>query len=255
MWEDTILNANHTLIAGCSGSGKSVALNAILYRALSRGEFCMFVMIDLKRVELCEFRNLPHTLAYADTVATAKDALKGTVSLIEARYARMQQNHEKKSSEPPVYVLIDEYADLVLMDKTVNPLVQRISQIGRASNVHLILCTQRPTSSDKVLTGAIKCNLETRLALRCMTAQDSRNVINVKGAEQLPRYGYGILQDCGYNETVKINMVTDEEWKELFDLIGGLQCQTQEKKPQKDTKPKKCNIFSSISKRICTQMS
>lgn len=210
-WTDALKQSSHVLIAGCSGSGKSNALHAFLYRCLYCKDISLFVFIDLKRVELAPYKDIEQTLWYADNVKDAKKALENSLGLIEARYNDMLQKGLRKSDRCPIYIIIDEYADLVLLDKSVNPLVQRISQIGRASNVHLILCTQRPTSSDGVLTGAVKCNLETRLALRTMTAQDSRNIIGVNGAEKLPRYGKGILQFNGYNEEITIPYVSDEE--------------------------------------------
>lgn len=209
-----ILNSNHALIGGCSGSGKSVVLNTIIYAALTQPTTTLFYMIDVKRVELSMYRNLPQTLEYADTVQDAVRVLNNAVKLIETRYERMQKKGLRKSDECPVYVLIDEYADLSMSDPSVNKLCQRISQIGRASNVHLIICTQRPTA--EVVKKTVAVNLETRLALRCMTAQDSRNILGVSGAEKLPKYGYGILQHDGYNNQVQIPMMPDEDIMQLI---------------------------------------
>ena len=204
-----ILNSNHALIGGCSGSGKSVALNTILYAALTQPTTTLFYLIDIKRVELGMYRNLPQTLEYADTIEDAVRTLQDAVKLIESRYKTMQAKGLRKSDECPVYVLIDEYADLSMSNPAVNQLCQRISQIGRASNVHLIVCTQRPTA--EVVKKTVAVNLETRLALRCMTAQDSRNILGVSGAEKLPKNGHGILQCEGYNEQITIPMVSDED--------------------------------------------
>lgn len=215
IYEDIILAANHTLIAGCSGSGKSTAENAIIYRALTNGKPNLFVLIDLKRVELRAYKDLVNTIWYADTIEATRDALEGTLNTIENRFAEMQKLGLKKTREADIYVVIDEYADMVLMDKSLERYIQRISQIGRAAGVHLIICTQRPCS--EVISGAVKVNLETRLALRTMTAQDSRNIIGISGAEELPRYGYGILMDCGYHKYTVIEKIDDDRMQRVLD--------------------------------------
>ena len=110
---------------------------------------------------------------------------------MEKIYNLMEQNGYKKSPWEQVYIIIDEFADLMTTDKKrCLPLVQRIAQLGRAANMHLIICTQRPTVD--MLPGVIKVNIDSRIALRCPTAQDSRNLVRVSGAEKLPRYGKGL---------------------------------------------------------------
>lgn len=219
-WTEKILKSNHTLIAGCSGSGKSVALNNILYEALLNVSNA-YIMIDLKKVELIDYKELPQCLAYADTAEDAESILEKTVSLIARRYERMQELRQKKTSENNIYVVIDEYADLVLTcsKQTVN-CIQRISQIGRAAGVHLIVCTQRPTR--EIIAGAISVNLETQLALRCSCAQDSRNIIGVSGAEKLPKYGKGILNHEGYKTMIDIPLISERDLRDRIEYIGRL---------------------------------
>ena len=208
-WTKEIVNANHTLIAGCSGSGKSVALNNIMYEALTDVSN-LYVLIDLKKVELYAYKKLPQCAFYIDEPEEVQPALDGVMTLIDSRYSEMQAAGLKKTKEAHLYVVIDEYADLVIScGKKVIDTIQRISQIGRAAGVHLIVCTQRPTK--EVIRGGIAVNLDTRLALRCTCAQDSRNIIGRSGAELLPRYGHGILQVNGYYYNIEIPLISDDD--------------------------------------------
>ena len=215
-WERDILSGSHTLIAGCSGSGKSVALRSVLTEAIRKSPLSVnLILIDLKRVELIDFKEAPHTLSYVDKPEQVAHCLDTVMDIIEQRYSRMQANREKMSSESDIYVVVDEFADLVLTtSKHVIDNIQRISQIGRAARVHLIICTQRPTK--EVIKGAITVNLETRLALRCVCKQDSRNILGINGAEELPQYGFGIFQRKGYNNKISIDLVPDSEIQRLI---------------------------------------
>ena len=186
-----MLNQPHLLIAGSTGSGKSVLINTLIYTALynSPGK-TQFILIDPKRVELIDYRPLPHTLLYASEPADIAAALDNAVDVMESRYRHMQRKRIKKSNAAHVYIVVDEFADLMTTQKRQTmPNIIRLAQLGRAANVHLILATQRPTKD--IVNGQIKVNMDSRVGLRCPTAQDSRNIINIKGAETLPRYGYG----------------------------------------------------------------
>lgn len=186
-----ILKQPHTLIAGATGSGKSVLLNATIYTALYRPPTeAAFVLIDPKRVELYQYRDLPHTWLYASEKLEIREALRAAVNLMETRYKDMRSAGLRRYRGCEVYIIIDEYADLVTTDKhaVFEPLC-RIAQLGRAAGIHLIIATQRPTRD--IINGQIKVNIDARLALRCPTAQDSRNIINRNGAELLPAHGLG----------------------------------------------------------------
>lgn len=186
-----MLKQPHLLIAGSTGSGKSVIINSLVYTALySAPTSCGFLLIDPKRVELVEFARLPHCIRYTSEPDEIAATIAGAVDLMEERYKRMQAAGQKKSTERDIYIIIDEFADLMTTQKrqTLAPLC-RLAQLGRAANLHLIAATQRPTKD--IINGQIKVNMDSRLALRCPTAQDSRNIINTKGAETLPRYGFG----------------------------------------------------------------
>lgn len=181
----------HLLIAGSTGSGKSVLINSLVYTALYKPPtVAALILIDPKRVELYDFARLPHCIRYASEPDEIAATLAEAVALMESRYKRMQAARQKQTTERDIYIIIDEFADLMTTQKrqTLAPL-QRLAQLGRAAGLHLIAATQRPTKD--IINGQIKVNLDSRIALRCPTAQDSRNIINTKGAETLPRYGFG----------------------------------------------------------------
>lgn len=200
-YRDTLLHVPHLLIAGATGSGKSTIVNGIIRTALfrffdDRPDGAQFVLIDPKRVELSIYRNLPHTLRYASEPAEMLAALDYAMRLCENRYKLMQSQNVRKYSGSDVYVIIDEFADLVCiksMKNKVNTIIQRLAQIGRAARIHIILCTQCPLVS--VIPTQIKVNFDARIGLRTATAQHSRNILDVTGCEKLPRFGKAIYSD------------------------------------------------------------
>lgn len=188
-----ILAQPHTLIAGATGSGKSVVINGLIYTALYKPPTAaQLVLIDPKRVELCKYRDLPHTLHYSSGPGDTITTLEKCVTLMESRYKTMQRGGAVKSTDTEIYIFVDEFADLMTTCKreTLSNLC-RLAQLGRAANIHLILATQRPTRD--IVNGQIKVNLDCRLALRCPSARDSQNILDKRGAELLPRYGQGII--------------------------------------------------------------
>ena len=186
-----MLKQPHLLVAGATGSGKSVVINGIIYTALFQTPASLeLILIDPKRVELVEYKNLPHTITYASEPADMVQALNTAMQITERRYKVMQAQGVKKYQGGAVYVVIDELADLMTTDRRhVQPLLQRLCQIGRAANVHIIAATQCPLAT--VIPTPIKVNFDARVALRTRSAQDSRNILGVKGCELLPRYGQG----------------------------------------------------------------
>lgn len=182
----------HLLIAGATGSGKSVVENGVIHAILTNNSpaTARLILVDPKRVELSQYKALPHTLCYASDGKAATQALQYAIEIMEGRYSAMQKAGVRRYDGADVYVLIDELADLMLTDKkAVQPLIQRIAQLGRAARIHLIVCTQCPLA--KVIPTEIKCNLDARVGLRTRSAQDSRNILGVTGCESLPRYGKG----------------------------------------------------------------
>ena len=184
-----MLNQPHLLIAGATGSGKSVVINGIINTALYYGDNkYQFIFIDPKRVELSEYKNVPHCVNYASEPKEIVKALSLAMSITETRYKAMQKGKTRFYNGSALYVVIDELADLMTTNKKqVMPLLQRLAQIGRAANVHVIAATQCPLSI--VIPTQIKVNFDCRIALRTRCAQDSRNILGIPGCEKLPRYG------------------------------------------------------------------
>ena len=215
-------NQPHMLIAGATGAGKSVVINGILHALLhDTPEADRFILIDLKKVELDEYRDLPHVMTYADDAPGALQALQSALGIIETRYAWMKPRRLRTYTGSHVYVIIDELADLMTTaDKLAEPLLQRISQIGRGARCHLIMATQSPIT--KVITTPIKVNFTASLGLMTRSAQDSRNIIYKSGCEKLPyppdageAYGYYLRgPKC---DLYQIPMVPDTERRRVID--------------------------------------
>ena len=209
------LKQPHLLIAGATGSGKSVVINGFIYTALHwfpghQTDGKQLILIDPKRVELSQWRRVPHCIAYASEPADMIRALQYAMMVTESRYRFMQRRGDRKFSGGDVYIIIDEFADLILTQKqAVKPLIQRLAQIGRAANVHVVLATQTPIS--QVLPTEIKCNFDSRFALRTRSAQDSRNITGFAGCERLPRCGQAYYITPA--ETVRYNVPMIEESK------------------------------------------
>ena len=195
-----IAQAPHILIAGATGAGKSVLLNTMINSLLFKTTPVTgrFIMIDPKRVELSIYDGLPHLKQPVITdMKQAVEVLYKTVREMDHRYQIMQAQGVNDVSLlpfiPRLYVVIDELADLMI---TAGPLVEksiiRIAQLGRAAGIHLIIATQRPDKS--VVTGLIKANIPTKIALTTANQYDSRVILNHAGAEKLTGNGHGILK-------------------------------------------------------------
>lgn len=212
-----MLKQPHLLIAGATGSGKSVVINGLIYTALYDSPTTVqFILIDPKRVELVDYKPLPHTLQYASEPGDMVQALEKAMEITESRYKAMQAQHMKKYQGGAVYVVIDELADLMTTDRRhVQPLIQRLAQIGRAANVHIIAATQCPLAS--VIPTPIKVNFDSRVALRTRSDQDSRNILGVKGCELLPRYGQGYYMTPDGLTLYNIPMQAPEDIAALVD--------------------------------------
>lgn len=214
LFED-MLKQNHLLVAGATGSGKSVLVNGLIATALYKSPArVQFILMDPKRVELVQFKNLPHTIGYYSEPENMVGGLQQGLHIIENRYREMQRQGVKKYQGGDVYIIIDEFADLMTTNrKTVTPIIQRIAQIGRASRVHLILCTQTPIS--KILPTEIRCNFDSRVGLRTRNKQDSRNILDHTGLELLPRFGKGIYYKPEGEQLYNIPYIDDNELDRL----------------------------------------
>ena len=187
-YED-LLKQTHLLIAGATGSGKSVIVNGMIYTMLLDSPTKYeFILIDPKRVELSMYRPVPHCIYYASEPDTIVNALHLAMDIIENRYKTMQKQGVRKYTGSKVFIIIDELADLLTTNRrVVLPLIQRICQIGRAAAVACIACTQSPIA--RIIPTELKVNFDSRIALRTACKQDSRNIIGITGCETLPRYG------------------------------------------------------------------
>lgn len=218
----------HLLIAGTTGSGKSVAVNAMICSVLykSSPEEVKFVMIDPKMVELSIYEGIPHLAApVVVDVRKAANVLKNVVAEMEARYSILAEmkvrnidSYNQKSAAdghpkmPYLVVVVDEFADLMIVaGKEVEQSIIRIAQMARAVGIHLILATQRP--SVNVITGIIKANMPARLSFKVSSKIDSRTVIDCNGAELLLGRGDSLFIPPGTSETVRVHgcFVSDDE--------------------------------------------
>lgn len=205
----------HLLIAGATGSGKSVALNGIITSLLmTKSPFrAQFVLIDPKKVELVQYADLPHTARYASDHPDIVRALQWANDETDRRFSLMQRAGVREYDGPHLYVVVDELADLMVsIKKETLPLLQRLAQIGRAAHVHLIACTQNVLAV--TIPTVLKCNFSTILGLRTCNAQQSRFLISATGCEMLPDpkregKGYGFIRDGADLEKILIYKYDD----------------------------------------------
>lgn len=191
----------HLLISGTTGSGKSVLLHHLINIIILLG--AKMVLIDTKKVELYRYYKHFNTLYYVDNVTDAITILKKVINIMSNRFETLRKNGETKQTNKPLYVIIDEFADLVLFnDKQITPLIVKIAQLGRAANIHLVICTQRPTAD--IINKKITVNIGARVCLRVPSAVDSRNIIGVNGGELLPVYGRAIYYIEGFLYNIEI---------------------------------------------------
>lgn len=220
----------HLLIAGATGSGKSVALNGIIHTLLvTQSPFeCQFVLIDPKKVELIQYEVLPHTARYASDHPDIVRALQWAVEETDRRFSCMQRDRLKEYDGPHLYVIIDELADLMVsIKKETLPLLQRLAQIGRAARVHLIACTQNVLAV--TIPTVLKCNFSAILGLRTANKQQSRFLIAEGGCEMLPDpkregKGYGYLRDGADLEKLMIYKYPEEEIESVINWWTSSAC-------------------------------
>ena len=208
-----ILQQPHTLIAGTTGSGKSVLMNGIIYTALYKAPSqVQFILIDPKRVELKLYKDLPHTLRHCTETDEATQVLNIVIREMMARYDRMSEKNLKQSIETPLYIFIDELNDLVTEAPPITKQLGRIAKLGRAANIHLIAGTQNPNR--KTLSADFLGNCPARVALRCDDPIESRQIIKCPDAVDLPAHGYALYkcpQIIGAPQLVRIPFYEDSE--------------------------------------------
>lgn len=220
----------HGLIAGATGSGKSVCINSILVSLLYKAtpNELKLLLIDPKMVELAPYNHIPHLVSPVITdVKAATAALKWAVEEMERRYELFahtgvrdiqrfneiaEKNRQFNDKLPYIVIIIDELADLMMMSPAdVEEAICRIAQKARACGIHLIIATQRP--SVDVITGLIKANVPTRIAFSVSSQVDSRTIIDISGAEKLLGRGDMLFLENGSSKPVRLQgtFVTDEE--------------------------------------------
>lgn len=192
-----MLKQSHLLIAGCQGSGKSVAINGLISTLLYRLPFdkaggATLILIDPKRVELAAYSKLPHTIAHAAgfNPSAWMEALEKAIQIMDSRYQYMERKHIKTYDKGDLYVIIDEWANVYKNGgKAAYKAVLRLTSEGRAAKVHVIMATQVPKAN--IIPTEIRENFDARLCLRTANAIQSRVIMEENGCEMLPRYGKG----------------------------------------------------------------
>lgn len=225
-----IASRPHLLIAGATGSGKSVALNGIITSLIMKNSpaRCQFILIDPKKVELSQYSVLPHTIRYASDHPEIVRALQCAVDETDRRFTWMQNQGVKEYEGTHLYVIIDELADLMVsIKKETMPLLQRLAQIGRAARVHVIACSQNIMA--QTIPTVLRCNFSTILGLRTCNAQQSRFLISATGCELLPDpkregKGYGFLRDGADLDKIMIYRYPEEEIQSVINWWTSSAC-------------------------------
>lgn len=234
----------HLLVAGSTGSGKSVCINSFIASILlkRRPDEVKLVLVDPKKVELSNYNGVPHLLCPVVTdPKKANIALQKIVAEMEKRYDKFSEKGvkniagynswvEKQNKEagteiekplPYIVVIIDELADLMLVAaKEVEDSIMRITQMARAAGIHLIVATQRPSTD--VITGVVKANIPSRIAFAVASGIDSRTILDATGAEKLLGKGDMLYLPMGENNPIRIqgNFISDEEIERVIDYVS-----------------------------------
>ena len=227
----------HMLIAGTTGSGKSVCMNTLILSLLykAKPDEVRLIMVDPKMVELGVYNGIPHLLIPVVTdPKKAAGALQWTVTEMMRRYRLMSEegvrdlesynkavcNDPDQSTMPQIVVVIDELADLMLVAaKEVEESICRIAQMGRASGIHLVIATQRPSAD--VITGLMKANIPSRIAFAVSSAMESRIILDTPGAEKLVGKGDMLFAPLGQGKPKRVQgcFVTDDEVQAVVNAI------------------------------------
>ncbi|MGN0521666.1 MAG: DNA translocase FtsK [Eubacterium sp.] len=227
----------HLLIAGTTGSGKSVCMNSIIVSILYRAkpDEVKFLMIDPKQVEFSKYAGIPHLLVpVVSDPRKAAGALGWAVSEMLQRYQKFSQTgvrdiegynkyvkkHEDMEPMPKICIFIDELADLMMAaPKEVEDSICRLAQMARAAGMHLVIATQRP--SVDVITGLIKANISSRIALTVSSQIDSRTILDAGGAEKLLGRGDMLYAPIGSSKPLRVQgcFISDEEVESLCDFV------------------------------------
>ncbi|MBQ9018530.1 DNA translocase FtsK 4TM domain-containing protein [Candidatus Saccharibacteria bacterium] len=242
-----LADMRHLLIAGTTGSGKSVMTNTLIMSLLFRNapSDMRMIIIDPKHVEMVAYNDIPHLLTpVINDTSKALSAMKWAVGEMDRRYAQMAEEKVKKITDynekmaekekqgikdddpntakmPYIVIVIDEMSDLMMQaSKELEPLIVRIAQLGRAAGMHLVLATQKPIV--KVITGLIKGNIPSRIAFRVLSSMESRIILDISGAEKLLGQGDMLLsteQTATGPERVQGAWTPDEDIEKVTDFL------------------------------------
>ena len=223
----------HLLIAGATGSGKSVCVNTLITSILfkARPDEVKFIMIDPKMVELSNYNGIPHLMVPVVTDSKkAASVLNWAVQEMEKRYAKFAELSVKKMADynaavpeekmPAIVIIIDELADLMMVaPKDVEEAIFRLAQKARAAGIHLVLATQRP--SVDVITGTIKTNIPSRISFAVSSQIDSRTILDTGGAEKLLGKGDMLFYPMGIGKPMRVQgaFISDEEIERLLEFV------------------------------------
>jgi S-DNA-T family DNA segregation ATPase FtsK/SpoIIIE len=233
----------HLLVAGATGSGKSVSVNSIICSILFNATWdeVKFLMIDPKRLELGIYNDIPHLLVpVVMEPRHAANALRWATEEMDQRYRLLADkgvrnidqyntlvengsfngDEEELEKLPYIVIVVDEFADLILMSgREVETLLTRLAQMARAVGIHLVIATQRP--SVDIITGLIKANFPCRISFRVSSKTDSRTILDKNGAEKLLGMGDMLFLPPGSSQLVRVHgsAVTEEEIKALVDFL------------------------------------
>lgn len=284
----------HLLIAGATGSGKSVCVNTIISSILMRAkpDEVKLILVDPKKVELSNYNGVPHLLAPVVTdPKKAAVTLRETVSEMERRYdlfaganvrkiETYNQYVEKKNQEndaehqleklPYIVVILDEVADLMMVaSKDVEDCIMRIAQLARAAGIHLIVATQRPSTD--IITGVIKANIPSRIAFAVSSSIDSRTILDCTGAEKLLGKGDMLFLPMGLNSPIRVQgaYVDDSEveaityyttkqqeasYDERYTNVKPISAVAASKEEQEDEEYEMCRAFVIQAQKASTSL-
>lgn len=225
----SMLAQSHLLIAGATGSGKSVLINSLISSAMldSPVEYRL-ILLDPKMTELFQWEHLPHTIRYAYEQDEMIKALRETIDIMESRLRFLRQNGERLWTGAQILVVIDELADMLTTNKVeVAPLLQRIMQLGRAAGIHVLAGTQCLLAS--VLPTPIKVNFPAVVCLRVATKQQSRFICDKVGAELFPDpktagKALGYFRTGADIKQFEVYAVPESEQKRLVSWWTGSEC-------------------------------
>lgn len=222
----------HLLVAGSTGSGKSVCVNTLISSILfsRKPEEVKLILIDPKMVELSIYNGIPHLMVPVVTdMKKAAAVLRWAVREMEARYRTMAtvgarnisgyNEQHPKTAMPLVLIIIDELADLMITAPDVEEAINRLAAKARAAGIHMVLATQRP--SVNVITGTIKANVPSRISFAVATQIDSRTILDMAGAEKLLGKGDMLFNPIGANKPIRIQgaFISDEEVEDLVNFV------------------------------------